>query len=198
MPKERGQTNNDMKEPFLEPILRKMRVKKVLPAIRRQPNCELLDVGCGRDCLLLKTVEPFIVRGIGIDFKVQAWENAKIKTLRMTMTDSLPFAAESFDIVTMLAVLEHLSDPLAMVRETERILRGGGRLVLTVPSKIARPVLQFFCYTLKIVSEPEMRDHKRYYDRRELVRLFSQTGMTIERHEYFEMGMNNFCVVRKR
>jgi len=28
--------------------------------------------------------------------------------------------------------------------------------------------------------------------------LFSQTGMIIEHHRYFEMGMNNFCVVRKR
>ena len=174
-----------------------MRVNKVLPTIRQQPNCVLLDVGCGRDYLLLKTAEPFIGRGIGIDFKVRAWENTKIKTLRMTMTDSLPFAAESFDVVTMLAVLEHLSDPLAMMKETERILRAGGRLVLTVPSKIARPVLHFFCYTLKIVSEPEMRDHKRYYDHGELIKLFAQTGMVIERHQYFELGMNNFCVVRK-
>ena len=186
-----------MKEPFLEPILRKMRVNKVLPTIRRQPDCALLDVGCGRDCLLLKTVEPFIGRGVGIDFKVRAWENAKIKTLRMTMTDSLPFEAESFDVVTILAVLEHLSDPLAMMKETERILRGGGRLVLTVPSKIAQPVLQFLCYRLKLVSEPEMRDHKQYYDHRELIKLFSQTGMVIEFHQYFEMGMNNFCIVRK-
>lgn len=187
-----------MKEPFLEPILRKMRVNKVLPTIRRYPGCRLLDVGCGRDCLLLKTAEPFIGSGVGIDLKVRESEGARIKTIRMTMTASLPFEAESFDIVTMLAVLEHLSDPPGMMRETERILRADGRLVLTVPSKIARPVLQFLCHRLKIISEPEMRDHKQYYDRGALKELFSQTGMIIEHHRYFEMGMNNFCVVRKR
>lgn len=187
-----------MKEPFLEPVLRKMRVNKVLPTIRRYPDCRLLDIGCGWDSHLLKTVEPFIGSGVGIDFKVKASKSAKIRTVRMRMTDSLPFETQSFDIVTMLAVLEHLADPPGMVRETERVLKPGGRLVLTVPSKIARPVLQFLCYRLKIVSEPEMRDHKRYYDRAALTDLFSQTGMVIEHHRYFEMGMNNFCVVRKR
>jgi ubiquinone/menaquinone biosynthesis C-methylase UbiE len=186
-----------MKEPLLEPILRKMRVNRVLPTIRRYPDCRLLDVGCGWDNLLLKTAEPFIGSGVGIDFKARKSESAKITTIRMTMADSLPFDSESFDIVAMLAVLEHLSDPPGMMRETERILKVGGRLVLTVPSKIARPVLQFLCHRLKIVSESEMRDHKQYYDRDALKKLFSQTGMIMEHHRYFEMGMNNFCVVRK-
>ncbi|MCL2281916.1 MAG: hypothetical protein FWC26_01190 [Fibromonadales bacterium] len=36
-----------MKEPFLEPILRKMRIARVLPVLRQFPECKLLDVGCG-------------------------------------------------------------------------------------------------------------------------------------------------------
>ena len=84
-----------MKEPFLEPILRRMRVKKVLPTIHRYPDCRLLDIGCGWDYLLLKTVEPFIGSGLGIDFKVREMESTKIKTLQMRMTDSLPFEART-------------------------------------------------------------------------------------------------------
>jgi ubiquinone/menaquinone biosynthesis C-methylase UbiE len=186
-----------MKEPFLEPILRRMRVKKVLPAIHRYPDCRLLDVGCGWDYRLLKTVEPFISSGVGIDFKVREMESAKIKTLRMLMTGSLPFEPESFDIVTMLAVLEHLSDPLRMISETERVLKKGGRLVLTVPSKIAKPVLEFLAYRLHIVSEVEMKEHKQYFNHKDLRGLLCRSGMTIEQHRYFQMGMNNYCVARK-
>jgi len=35
------------KEPFLEPILRKFRTKKVLSEVMKVPDCSLLDVGCG-------------------------------------------------------------------------------------------------------------------------------------------------------
>lgn len=186
-----------MNEPFLEPILRRMRVKKVLPTIQRYPDCRLLDVGCGWDYRLLKTIEPCIGSGVGIDFKVREMESTKIKTVRMWMAGSLPFESESFDIVTMLAVLEHLSDPLGMMSETERVLKKEGRLVLTVPSKIAKPVLEFLAYRLHIVSEVEMKDHKQYFNRHDLRELLCQSGMTIEEHRYFQMGMNNYCVAMK-
>jgi SAM-dependent methyltransferase len=186
-----------MKEPILEPILRALRIRKVLPVIRQYPDCLLLDVGCGCDYRLLKTVRPFIKGGIGIDFKVEKYEGDKIKTMPMMITDHLPFESESFDVVTMLAVLEHLSDPLSMMRETERILKNGGSLVLTVPSKIAKPVLEFLSYRLKIISADEIREHKKYYNCDELEKLFSQTGMSIEYHRYFQIGMNNFCIFKK-
>lgn len=186
-----------MKEPFLEPILRQLRIRIVLPTIRQFPDCRLLDVGCGWDYRLLRTLEPFIESGVGVDYKVRNSENGRIKTMRMIMGDKLPFATESFDVITLLAVLEHLTDPLGMIKEIERILKKNGKLVMTVPSKAAQPVLEFLSYRLKIVSADEIRDHKKYYNRDELKKLFSQTGMTIELHKYFQMGMNNFCVVKK-
>ena len=42
-----------------------------------------------------------------------------------------PFAAASFEVVTLWDVLEHLSDPHAAIAEVARLLRPGGRLVLT-------------------------------------------------------------------
>jgi ubiquinone/menaquinone biosynthesis C-methylase UbiE len=174
-----------------------MRVRKVLPTIHRYPDCRLLDVGCGWDYRLLKTVEPFIGSGVGIDFKVRDMESTKIKTVRMRLTGQLPFESESFDIVTMLAVLEHLSDPLHMIAETKRVLKKGGRLVLTVPSKIAKPILEFLAYRLHIVSEVEVKDHSQYFNYRDLRELLCYSGLTIEQHRYFQMGMNNYCVAIK-
>lgn len=187
-----------MKEPFLEPILRKLRIRKVLPIIRQYSGCRLLDIGCGWDYRLLKTLEPFIKSGTGIDYKVQESESGKIKTIQMLMVDKLPFAAESFDVITLLAVLEHLSEPLRLMKEIERVLKKNGRLVMTVPSKAARPVLEFLSYRLKIISADEIREHKKYYDRNELEKLFSQTALTVENHKYFQLGMNNFCIVKKK
>ena len=115
----------------------------------------------------------------------------------MIIADVLPFASGAFDVITMLAVLEHLSDPVNMVKEIERVLKNDGRLVITVPGKAAQHVLEFLSYRLKIVNSDEKRDHKKYYNCDELKKLFYQTGMIMEYHGYFQMGMNNFCIIKK-
>lgn len=186
-----------MREAALEPLLRRMRVSRVLPTVLRHQNCHLLDIGCGWEARLLRALEPYIERGVGIDFKAPDIRSAKITTERLTLDQRLPAASGSFDVVTMLAVLEHLGRPSEVVSEIYRVLKPGGRVVITVPSKAAKPVLEFLAYRLHIVSEAEIRDHKKYYDRKSLIELFASAGFAIERHQYFQLGMNNFLVARK-
>lgn len=58
-----------MKEAILEPILRKMRLNKILPHLNEFNNPRVLDIGCGWEARLLREIEPFISLGVGIDFK---------------------------------------------------------------------------------------------------------------------------------
>lgn len=46
----------------------------------------------------------------------------------------LPLATASAEVVCMLDVIEHLSDPTAALAEARRVLRASGRLVMTVPA----------------------------------------------------------------
>jgi len=186
-----------MKEALFEPLLRRMRLSRVLPTIRAHRDCRLLDIGCGWEARLLRAVEPYVREGVGIDFKAPVLDHPKLSTLTLTLEDRLPFEDASFDVVTLLAVLEHLSQPEAMVREIARVLKPGGQLVLTVPTLAARPVLEFLAFRVGLVSKAEILDHKRYYDRRLLEELFDGTGLRIDRHAYFQLGMNNFlCATR--
>lgn len=185
-----------MKEPILEPFLRKMRIKKVLPVIKSIKNPVLLDIGCGWEAKFLKSIEPYISKGIGIDFKAPVLEGKKIKTLKMVIADRLPFDDSIFNIITMLAVLEHISEPYLLAKEISRICCWGGLLILTVPSKIAKPVLEFLSY-LNIVNPKEIKDHKKYYNKKEIEELFAPYGFEIECHRYFQFGMNNFCILKK-
>jgi 2-polyprenyl-3-methyl-5-hydroxy-6-metoxy-1,4-benzoquinol methylase len=164
--------------------------------LQQYPACRMLDIGCGWEARLLKTVEPYIAEGVGIDFKAPEINSGKIRTQVATLDGTLPFADESFDVVTMLAVLEHLDKPDEIALEIARVLAPGGRLVLTVPSRAARPVLEFLAYRIGIVSEAEIRDHKAYYNYRDLHALFNGKFI-IERHRYFQFGMNNFSILRK-
>ena len=186
-----------MKEALLEPLLRRMRLRQVLPVVAQYQDCVLLDIGCGWEAKLLRAVECSIARGEGIDQKAPELRTEKLTTRRLQLSEALPYRDESFDVVTMLAVLEHLSYPRAIVAEICRVLKPGGRLLLTVPSKAAKPVLEFLAYRLGLVSEAEIRDHKCYYTKRSLSELISPIGLEIEAHHYFQVGMNNLLVCRK-
>ena len=187
-----------MREPLLEPILRKMRISRVLPLLKQFPQCRLLDVGCGWDAKFLKNVEAYIASGIGIDFKAPNLENDKLKTISATLDNKLPFCDNSFDLVTLMAVLEHLEKPLDILREIHRVLdKNGaapGKLVGTAPAKLAKPVLEFLSYKLKIVNEAEIRDHKRYFNKKELTEILKTAGFRHVEHKYFQLGMNNFFI----
>lgn len=116
--------------------------------------------------------------------------------INLTLDDSLPFDCEEFDVVTMLAVLEHLEKPFEIAKEIFRVLKPGGKLVLTVPSKYSKPILELLAY-LHMVDSNEIRDHKRYFNKCDIKELFESVGFIIERHKYFQFGMNNFCVLMK-
>lgn len=185
-----------MKEAVLEPLLRWMRLRKVIHQI--PSGSRVLDVGCGRSATFLKTVSNHIDYGIGIDFKVTPINTKNIQTMQVKLEHELPFEDSSFDVVTMLAVLEHIEHEQHILKEIYRVLKKQGKLVLTVPSVWSQPVLEFLAYRLKIVEEMEIRDHKRYYDRNKLKKvLVEETGFQNFNHQYFQFWMNNFCTVVK-
>ena len=207
-----------MKEALLESTLRFLRLRRILPSIRLFDNPSVLDIGCGWEARLLKEIEPFIERGVGVDFKAPDIKTSKLLTFSyfFEAKDSmdigrgdtrtklsgkkchLPFENESFEIVTLLSVLEHLNHPFEMLLEIQRVLRPGGIALLTVPSHLAKPILEFLAYRLGVVSEAEIRDHKRYYNKADIKALVEKTqNLKLEKHRYFQLGLNNFALLRK-
>jgi len=145
-----------MKEPILEPLLRTIRLRRVLPLIKRYPDCNILDIGCGWNAKLLMTIKPFISKGTGIDFKAPPIHDSKINTIESNLKSRLPFEEYTFDIVTMLAVMEHLEDDLGILKEAARVLKPDGAILITAPSWYAKPVLEFLSYRLGIINSDEI------------------------------------------
>jgi len=86
---------------------------------------------------------------------------------------------------------------LDILREIRRVLKNGGALIGTVPSKAAKPVLEFLSYKLGIVNEAEIRDHKQYFNKKDLLEIFAKAGFEKVEHRYFQFWMNNFFVASK-
>jgi SAM-dependent methyltransferase len=95
----------------------------------------MLDVGCG-DGSMLKLAEELGWDAEGVDFDADAVANARRKslTVRAGALADQKYRDDSFDLVLMSHVIEHVPDPLGTMREIRRVLRPGAVLAVTTPN----------------------------------------------------------------
>jgi 2-polyprenyl-3-methyl-5-hydroxy-6-metoxy-1,4-benzoquinol methylase len=101
----------------------------------------VLDLGSGRGGLvesLWREVE--LAAGLDPDLSSLAEHRARGMPLICGRGEQMPFAAESFDLVVCLWVLEHVEHPTVVLREVRRVLRPGGHFVFLTPN-LRNPLL---------------------------------------------------------
>jgi methionine biosynthesis protein MetW len=97
----------------------------------------LLDVGCGVGTISLE-LQRRGFRVSGIDFSSVGVKKARAKGIEALLCDvdasGIPFEDHSFDVIWAGDVLEHLFDPISMLEEVSRILKPGGKALISTPN----------------------------------------------------------------
>src|SRR5207249_6661628 len=97
----------------------------------------LLDVGCGTG-VIAGTLRDlgWDVYGVEPDPRAGALAQRRLGSERVAIgtLDTVDLPASSFDVMTAQQVIEHVPDPLAFLSHARRLLRQGGRVVLTTPN----------------------------------------------------------------
>jgi len=146
----------------------------------------LLDIGCGTGANLsmLRACVGERARVTGVDFSDLALKFASrdniAQGVALARCDALrlPFGCAQFDAVTMLDVLEHLSDDEAALCEVRRVLRPGGCYVFSVPA-----------YQHLWSAHDEALHHFRRYELRSLHALLGQSGFRVEKLSFAMSAM---------
>jgi SAM-dependent methyltransferase len=138
----------------------------------------LLEVGCACGFLLVAARERgSTVQGI----EPSAWAAAyarkeyKLDVFEGTLGQA-PFAPGSFDVVVLADVIEHLTEPRAVVKAIHRLLAPGGRVLIYTPDlgSLLPRVLGAHWWGL-------LDDHYFYFNRGNLTRFLESEGFEIER-----------------
>lgn len=134
----------------------------------------MLDVGCGTGGTTAFLGRGHRVTGCELDAQAAAFTRGRGLDVARGSVEALPFRDASFDLVTCLDVLEHHRDDLAVARETLRVLRPGGLLLVTVP-----------CFGFLWGPHDVLSHHERRYVLPELTRLLERAGGEFLRASYF-------------
>lgn len=164
------------------------------------PRQHLVDVGCGNGAQTLEFSENFDrLSGIDIneeylgEFQREITRRGLGARVRTAASEgaAIPVDDHSADCVMSFTVLEHVPDQMASLREMHRILRPGGRLILTVPNRwwifethgADLPLLPW--NRVPLVSWWPKKLHDRYarariYRKREIRQLVREAGFTVD------------------
>jgi len=103
-------------------------------------------------------------------------------------------AARRFGHVALLAVLEHLRDPVAVLVRAREVLEEGGTIVVTTPHPRARLPHELGA-RLRVFSRDATSEHVAFYDRVALSRMARAAGLVVVHYATFQLRMNQLAVM---
>ena len=168
-------------------ILEEVRIAKVLPEVRGK----LLDIGCGCNNL----VGNYKGEGTGID--IFPWPGVDFV---VEDTARLNFPNGTFNTVTFVACLNHIPNRKKVLKEANRILKPGGKIILTMISRRIGSIWHFFNRLWEERSKGRKFKQGEIggLDCNEVIQLIKEAGFVLERREKFLFGINNLFIAKKQ
>lgn len=178
-------------EGLLSPWLRQQRVAVAKPYLWGR----VLDVGCGSGALAA-SVDPDYY--LGVDVCKESLQLARSCYPLHHFVSSLPEAAESFDTVVSLAVIEHVANPAEFLCNLAGCLSESeaARLIVTTPHPSVDWIHDLGA-TLGLFSKHANEEHEDLLDRVQLELAGTQAGLGLVTYRRFLLGANQVAVYKR-
>ena len=148
----------------------------------------VLDVGCGGGILAESMAkEGAIVTGLDMGkeplevARLHALESGtKLDYIQSTIEDHATENPEKYDVVTCMEMLEHVPDPLSVIRACATLVKPGGHVFFSTLNRNLKSYLFAIVgaeKVLKIVPDGT-HDHEKFIRPSELIRMIDQTSLT--------------------
>jgi 2-polyprenyl-3-methyl-5-hydroxy-6-metoxy-1,4-benzoquinol methylase len=178
----------------IDKVIRRWRESKVRRYLH--PRARVLDIGCG-DGSLFRRFQGSFESGVGIDPRLAGnIEGSRVRLIAGSFPEQLEDES-AFDVVTLLAVLEHVPEQY-QPRFAEALaarLKKDGLLIITVPSPSVDQIL-YALRGLRLIEGIALEEHYGFPPERTLD-IFGAAGLQFVRHDRFQLGLNHLFVFRK-
>lgn len=185
---------------LLEAYLSKKRSQKANSLIKKKLRTgRILDIGCGSYPYFLLNTNFKEKFGIDPSLSKVEIDNLELKKTNISK-ERIRFENDFFDVVTLLAVFEHIDDnKLSFVlKEIFRVLKRDGQLIITTPSPWSDKLLHNMA-KVGLISSEEIHEHKTHHPKKVIENMLITSGFEKKgvKSGYFEAGFNMWFVAQK-
>ena len=182
---------------FLDRFLQDWRIRQARPHIRFGDR--VLDLGSA-DGVLFDQLRDCGPGSLGIDPILPSTTRTRqgFALVRGFFPQDVPADAGTFDAIVMLAVLEHFpaTQHQTLADGCARLLKPGGRLIITVPSPAVDLILELLL-KLHLVHGMSFEQHHGY-DVGDTPRLFAAPRFKLLARSSFQLGLNHLFVFERQ
>ena len=160
-------------------LVRRFSLKQKLKLINgfKTETKTLLDVGCGTgDFLKTAKENNWTVSGIEPNADARSIANQKTENAVLDIEQLNNFESNSFDVITLWHVLEHLPDLEHQISILKKLLKPKGRLVVAVPNYKSFDA----SYYNQFWAAYDVPRHLWHFDQNSISKLFASIDMKIE------------------
>jgi hypothetical protein len=179
----------------LERLLAAIRANRLRDYVRQK---RVLDFGCGRNAWAARSIKSLVRLVHGVDASLGTPEVVLDDILLVQSIGQLPRA--DYEVIAALAVFEHIPpfDLVNVLHYLAKISTPDAIIVGTVPTPLARPVLEFLSFKLGLIDSSQINDHWVYYDDLWLKEIVALTPWKIGSYKLFQLGLNSEFVLAKQ
>jgi SAM-dependent methyltransferase len=185
-------------------VRRWLEARRLLPWCRELPSGgRILDVGCG-DGFHLGLLQEYGARDWeleGVDASEWAVQAGRARGLRIHLgtAQDADLPAETYDLALLIATIEHVDDPMNVLRAVHRLLKPGGLALIVTDNT---DTLSFRLFQTRHWGGYHFPRHWNLFDQQNLRLLASRAGFTVDHMDTIVSPVNwtysihNFLVDR--
>jgi hypothetical protein len=180
----------------LDRLIQRARIRMALRFIHGRVR--VIDIGAHRG-ELFTALGSRLEEGFGIEpLLAEKRGAARYSIVGGFFPESRPDREAYWDVVTMLAVLEHIPQVAqsSVAGACERLLRKGGRVIVTVPAPAVDRILGIL-KRMRLIDGMSLEEHYGF-NPGDTVRIFTDAGLCLVDHRHFQFGLNNVYVFEKK
>lgn len=171
------------------------KLRLVRDLLRDRSAGRVLDLGCGSGNLVYELARSgYCVVGVDTNRDAVRFARDRCRGLAAVFAVSdavqLPFRRDLFDVITMVEVIEHLSEKATkqMLGELHRVTRPGGWMLATCPNrKSLWPLIERLLDAFRLVPRLRGEQHKQEFSIQELESVLAGAGFRVLRWGSFHM-----------
>ena len=158
----------------------------------------VLDFGCGRHAWAARSIKKKATLVHGVDASLDKPEIVLDDVLLVQSIGQLPRA--DYQVIAALAVFEHIPpfDLVDVLHQLAKISTPDAIIAGTVPTPLARPVLEFLSLKLGLIDSSQINDHWVYYDDLWLKEIVALTPWKVQSYKLFQLGLNSEFVLARQ